>query len=107
MWHYRHSVQESEEQSIQWSWLKSKTNLFFEPKSHEHLLKCFGHCDASVRLRKMLPSITDKEGKRAMYLSHFDNVKKESQHVTLVLKVYSPCHKGPVIWRCPHVRCKV
>jgi hypothetical protein len=39
----------------------------------------------------------DKERKKAMYLSHFNNVKEEHQHVTSVLKVYSPHHKGPMV----------
>ena len=43
-------------------------NLFFKPELFEHLLKCLGQCDASVRLRRTLASITDEASKRASYL---------------------------------------
>ena len=49
----------------------------------------------------------NKQGKKVMYLGHFNDVKKESEHMTLVLKVYSPRNKGPMIWRCPCVCCEV
>jgi len=64
-------------------------------------MKFSGQCETSMRLRRILASIIDKAHKQAQvtYLGHFNNIKEKSQHMALVLEMYRPHYKGPMVWR--------
>jgi hypothetical protein len=69
--------------------------LILDTKVFERVLKGFSHGSACMRLETLLETSYVKVADT--YLSHFNYVKEEREHCTLMFEVNCPSDKGTVI----------